>query len=162
MEYSPIPKPLCGILLPAMKNKTSLIVFFQKLFLLLFLITGPLIAKNIYLLLVELAAIALGAWAVILMVRRSKFRVDPEPALNAHLLDTGPYKYIRNPMYSAIILGFGALLVDSYSPLRLVIYILVIAIHLAKISIEEKLLPEKFKDYAAYKSRTRRLIPFIY
>jgi len=43
-----------------------------------------------------------------------------------------------------------------------VIYILVIAVHLAKISIEEKLLPEKFKDYSSYKSRTKRLIPFIF
>ena len=145
-----------------MKNKTSLIVFFQKLFLLLFLLSGPLFAKNIYLLLVELSAIALGAWAVILMMRKSKFRVDPQPAQNAHLLDTGPYRYIRNPMYSAIILGFGAILADSFSLLRLVMYILVIAVHLAKISVEEKLLQELFKDYAAYKSRTKRLIPFIY
>jgi len=144
------------------KNKSSLLVFFQKLFLLLFLITGPLFAKNIYLFVIELLAVALGAWAVILMTRKSKFRVNPKPAQNAHLLDTGPYKYIRNPMYSAIILGFGALILDSFSFVRFYIYILVIAIHLAKISIEEKLLTEKFTGYAAYKSRTKRLIPFIY
>ena len=65
-------------------------------------------------------------------------------------------------MYSAIILGFGAILADSFSLLRLVIYILVIAVHLVKISVEEKLLQEKFDDYASYKSRTKRLIPFIF
>ena len=145
-----------------MINKSTYIVFLQKLFILLFLISGPLLAKNLYLLIIEILAIVLGAWAVILMVRRSKFNDHPEPARNAHLLDTGPYEYIRNPMYTGILLGFGALLVDYFTPIRLLLYILEIAVLLKKISIEEKLLPEKFEGYAAYKSRTRRLIPFVY
>jgi len=139
-----------------------MIVFFQKLFILLFLISGPLIAKNTYLFLIELSAVALGVWAVLLMVRQSRFRVHPEPAQNARLLDTGPYRYIRNPMYCAIVLGFGALLADSVSLVRVLIYILVIAVHLMKITVEEKLLLEKFEGYASYKSRTKRLIPFIW
>jgi protein-S-isoprenylcysteine O-methyltransferase Ste14 len=145
-----------------MKNKSSLLVFLQKLFILLFLISGPLAAKNIYLLIIELLAIALGAWAIITMVRKSKFRVDPEPAQSARLLDTGPYQYIRNPMYSALILGFGALLLDSFTLLRFTIFILEAVVILKKISVEETLLAEKFKGYEVYKSRTRRLIPFIY
>jgi protein-S-isoprenylcysteine O-methyltransferase Ste14 len=145
-----------------MKNKSSLLVFLQKLFILLFLISGPLVAKNMYLLIIELLAIALGAWAIITMVRKSKFRVDPEPAQNARLLDTGPYTYIRNPMYSALILGFGALVLDSFTWLRFTIFLLEAVVILKKISVEETLLPEKFRGYAAYKSRTRRLIPFVY
>ncbi|MCX6792302.1 MAG: isoprenylcysteine carboxylmethyltransferase family protein [Candidatus Gottesmanbacteria bacterium] len=145
-----------------MKNKSTLLVFLQKLFILLFLISGPLLAKNTYLLTIELFAIALGAWAIITMMRKSKFSDHPEPAQNARLLDTGPYRYIRNPMYSAILLGFGALLLDSFSLVRLSIYIVEAVILLKKISIEETLLPEKFKGYPAYKSRTRRLIPFLY
>jgi protein-S-isoprenylcysteine O-methyltransferase Ste14 len=145
-----------------MKNKSSLLVFLQKLFILLFLISGPLVAKNIYLLIIELIAIALGAWAILTMVRKSKFRVDPEPAQKAHLLDTGPYTYIRNPMYSAIILGFGVLVLDTFTLLRFSIYILEVVVLLKKISVEEQLLPQKFPGYAIYKSRTYRLIPFVY
>ena len=145
-----------------MKNKSSLLVFLQKVFILLFLISGPLFAKNIYLLSIELFAIALGAWAIMTMVKKSKFRVDPEPHQSAHLLDSGPYKYIRNPMYTAIILGFGALVLDSFTLVRFTIYVVEAVILLKKISFEEKFLTEKFEGYAAYKSRTKRLIPFIY
>lgn len=120
-----------------MKNKPSLLVFLQKLFILLFLISGPLIAQNIYLLVIELFAIALGAWAILTMVRKSKFRVDPEPAYNAHLLDTGPYRYIRNPMYTALILGFGALVLDSFTWVRLTIFLLETVVLLKKISVEK-------------------------
>lgn len=145
-----------------MKNTSTLLVFLQKLFILLFLISGPLVAKNIYLLVIELLAIALGAWAIMTMVRKSKFRVDPEPSQNAHLLETGPYTYIRNPMYTAILLGFGALVLDSFTLLRFSIYILEAIVLLKKISVEEQLLPQKFPGYEDYKKRTRRLLPFLY
>ena len=128
----------------------------------LFIIAGPWFAKNTVLLVIELAAIALGAWAVIHMIKHSKFRARPDPAENARLLDSGPYKYIRNPMYSAVILGFTALLLDSFTWVRFTIYILEIIVLLKKISFEETVLPQKFPAYATYKSRTRRLIPFIY
>ncbi len=119
-------------------------------------------AKNIYLLGIELLAIALGAWAVTTMLRKSTFRVDPEPARNAHLLSTGPYRFIRNPMYTALIFGFGALVLDSFTWVRFTIFLLETVVLLKKISVEEQLLPVKFKGYSEYKSRTRRLIPFIY
>ncbi len=145
-----------------MKNKSSLLVFLQILFILLFVISGPLVAKNTFLLILELSALVLITWAAIHMKRYSKLRVEPEPAQNARLLETGPYKYIRNPMYSAGLLVTGALILDHFTILRFTIAILIAIVLLKKIAIEEKLLTEKFKNYAAYKSRTRRLIPFVY
>lgn len=145
-----------------MKNKSNLLVFLQKLFILLFLISGPPVAKNIFLLIIELSALALISWAIIHMMRRSKLRVEPEPAQNARLLETGPYSYIRNPMYTAGILMTGALVLDHFTILRFTIFILLIVVLLKKISIEETVLAQKFPGYAEYKKRTRRLIPFIY
>lgn len=133
-----------------MKHQSSLLLFLQLAFAVLFFLTGPLFAA------------ALGAWAVLLMVIKSKFSGHPEPKENARLLDTGPYKYIRNPMYSAILLALGALLLDYITWLRLSVYLIETLILLTKIPIEEKLLAQKFKGYSDYKSRTRRLIPFIY
>ncbi|HUD19269.1 MAG TPA: isoprenylcysteine carboxylmethyltransferase family protein [Patescibacteria group bacterium] len=145
-----------------MRIKSFLLVFFQLLFLFLFFATGPVFANNYALSIVELAAIILGVWAIIHMKRNSKFSGFPTPAEQAKLLHSGPYQYIRNPMYTAWLLVMGVLLLDFYTPIRLVIYILEIVVLLTKISIEEKLLTEKFTDYAAYKSRTKRLIPFVY
>jgi protein-S-isoprenylcysteine O-methyltransferase Ste14 len=145
-----------------MKNKSKLLVFLQIVFILLFLISGPLVAKNIVLLIIETSALVLIVWAAIHMSRYSKLRVAPEPAQSARLLETGPYTYIRNPMYTAGLLFTGALVLDHFTILRCTIFILLAVVLLKKISFEENLLPEKFKNYAAYKSRTRRLIPFIY
>jgi protein-S-isoprenylcysteine O-methyltransferase Ste14 len=129
---------------------------------LLFLISGPLSLHTIYLFIVELCALALIVWAVILMVKKSKFSDQPGPAQNAHLLETGPYKYIRNPIYSGTLLAFGVLLLDHFTILQFTIFVLLTIVLLKKISIEEKLLTQKFKSYSDYKSRTRRLIPFLY
>jgi protein-S-isoprenylcysteine O-methyltransferase Ste14 len=129
---------------------------------LLFLITGPLYIRGIVHLAIDLSAAALGAWAILHMRRKSTFGISPEPKKTAHLLDTGPYAYIRNPMYSAVILGFAVFLADNFSIMRLIIYILLIVVLIYKISREEQFLGKKFTGYAAYKSRTKRLIPFVY
>jgi len=145
-----------------MKNQSTLLLYLQDFFMILFIIVGEWFAINIFLLIIELAAIALGAWAIMHMAKYSKFRARPDPAKEARLLATGPYTYIRNPMYAAVILGFTALLIDSFTWIRFTIYILEIIVLLKKISFEETALAEKFPAYAAYKSRTRRLIPFFY
>lgn len=145
-----------------MKNQSTLLLYLQDFFMILFIIAGEWFAKNTVLLVIELAAITLGMWAIMHMLKYSKFRASPDPAKEARLLATGPYTYIRNPMYAAVILGFTALLVDSFSWLRLTIYVLEIVVLLKKIDFEETALAEKFPAYAAYKTRTRRLIPFVY
>jgi protein-S-isoprenylcysteine O-methyltransferase Ste14 len=124
--------------------------------------TGPLFTRNNYLLIPEFFAILFGCWAVILMSIKSKISPFPQPAENAWLLTTGPFTYIRNPMYAGVLLAMLVLLLDLFTPVRLLLFILETIVFLQKISIEEKLLTEKFKDYSSYKSRTRRLIPFIY
>jgi protein-S-isoprenylcysteine O-methyltransferase Ste14 len=145
-----------------MNNRSSVVVFFQMVFMLLFLVTGPLYIRGVLHLAIVLSSAALGAWAILHMRKESSFGISPEPKKEAHLLDTGPYAYIRNPMYSAVILGFAVFLADNFSPVRLVIYVLLVAVLLFKILREEQFLTKKFTGYAAYKSRTKRLIPFIY
>lgn len=145
-----------------MKITSFVLVFFQLLFLVLFFATGPVFARNLVLFVIEHAAIIFGVWAIIHMKRNSKFKALPQPAKQAKLLSTGPYTYIRNPLYTAWLLVMGVLLIDLFTPVRLLIYLLEIAVLLTKISVEEKLLSKKFKNYKAYKARTKRLIPYIY
>ncbi|HHT9138812.1 MAG TPA: methyltransferase family protein [Candidatus Wunengus sp. YC60] len=139
-----------------------ILVCFQIVFMVLIIGSGPWRPDNVLIGAVEATAIIFGYSAVIHMGIHSKFKGAPEPAKEAKLLVTGPYRYIRNPMYSSFILFFGALTIDHYTPLRLLFYILEIAVLLLKISMEEKFLIKKFPAYAAYKSRTKRLISFIY
>lgn len=80
---------------------------------------------------------------------------DPE------LVTDGPYKYIRHPIYSGILLGgVGTALASSLFWLLIPIVFGVYFIYSA--IFEERLMMQQFpKVYPAYKRRTKMLIPFI-
>ncbi len=87
----------------------------------------------------------------------------PYPKEQGTLIETGPYRLVRHPIYSGVILGvFGwALLVHGWITLGYAIVILVFLD--IKSRREEKWLQEKFQDYASYQKRVaHKLIPFLY
>jgi len=86
----------------------------------------------------------------------------PRPKNNAALVTTGAYRYVRHPIYSGLILmalGWGLWL---HSWLTIGYALLLFAVLDLKARREEKWLLEKFPDYAAYRKRVRKLIPFLY
>lgn len=111
--------------------------------------------------LVIATAILLAVWAVVAM-RQSKLRISPVPAADAALVQNGPYKYIRHPMYSSILIAAAGLLLHYFTWTRLAIAIALLLVLLIKLYWEEKMLKEKFSGYAGYLQHTNRLVPFIY
>jgi protein-S-isoprenylcysteine O-methyltransferase Ste14 len=86
----------------------------------------------------------------------------PYPRDESTLVVTGPYRLVRNPIYSGLIFGaFGyALWVNGWLTL---IYALTLFIFFdIKSRKEERWLAEKFPEYPAYQSRVKKLIPWIY
>lgn len=145
-----------------MKHKTYFLVFLQILLMVAFPFTGQFVARNFILRLIETFGGVLAVWSIAVMMRHSRFSGFPEPKQGAKLLDRGPYRYIRNPMYSSILLVMAVVTIDHFTLLRLAIFVLEAAVLISKIKVEESLLPHAFRGYAEYKKRTRRLIPFIY
>jgi protein-S-isoprenylcysteine O-methyltransferase Ste14 len=80
------------------------------------------------------------------------------------LVDTGIYKFIRHPVYAAVLLellGFGLALSNWIS--ILVLLIPNAASLSYRIFLEEKALERHFgNDYVEYERRTKRLIPGIF
>ncbi len=103
----------------------------------------------------------LGAWAVVTM-KPHRVSPLPQPRREARLVTRGPYRWIRHPMYAAVLSITLALVIDHAKPLRLVAWTILLGDLLLKMQYEETLLARRFPEYAAYRKRTKRLIPFVY
>jgi protein-S-isoprenylcysteine O-methyltransferase Ste14 len=81
---------------------------------------------------------------------------------NHELIERGPYRYVRHPIYSGVILmAFGCTLWWGTAVALVVMIGLPIVLWL-KLSQEERLLTRHFPDeYPRYKLRTKALVPFI-
>ena len=108
-----------------------------------------------------ISSIVLLIWAILAM-QTSKLRVRPEPSETATLITKGPYKLIRHPMYTAVLIGCAALLIHEFSITRLLMFITLTLVLLIKLNWEEKMLGEKFIDYKSYTKTSYKLIPFLY
>lgn len=79
------------------------------------------------------------------------------------VITTGPYRIVRHPMYSAVLLmySFGPLALGSYC--AMIGSVLLILILVARIKNEEKVLSRELEGYQDYLQKTKyRLVPGIW
>lgn len=115
---------------------------------------------NPMVLLMQFFAVVLGLWAVQTM-HLGHFNIVPDPMPEIELVTGGPYKYIRHPMYSSIILFFFPLVILNLDWLSLSLYANLCIILFIKLSYEEYLLVETLPDYEAYQKISKKLIPYL-
>ena len=86
----------------------------------------------------------------------------PKPKEKSTLVESGIFSVVRHPIYSGLSLAaFGWSLIWN-SVAALVAALLLLAFFDIKARCEEPWLEEKFPGYIAYKSRVKKLIPFVY
>ena len=141
--------------------KSYTLVAVQFVCLAAILLTGPLLAPSPWLLAVEAAAVALGLWALI-TVRLGKVQIVPDPHPDAQLVRSGPYRWLRHPMYAALLLGTLALVLAQPTPLRWGLWLILLADLLIKLHYEERLLMQHFGGYRDYMAESKRLVPYVY
>ena len=86
----------------------------------------------------------------------------PKPLPGARLVESGSYGLVRHPIYGGLILGAVGWGLFTASPLALLGAMALTVFFDLKSRREELWLSEQFEDYGAYRSRTRRLLPWIY
>jgi protein-S-isoprenylcysteine O-methyltransferase Ste14 len=81
-------------------------------------------------------------------------RINPIPRPGAPLITCGIYKYLRHPMYFAVMLVGTGLLIQKADLISILVWI-ALAINMSiKARYEDKLLREKHIEAAAYQSKT--------
>ena len=118
----------------------------------------PEFVKNIGLMLTIIGGLILLLALIQLNKNLSPF---PTPKSGSRLIKNGLYKFVRHPIYSGILLGFGGFAVYSSSGYRIMVCLLLYVLFSVKTRYEEKLLLKKYKGYSAYMDKTGKFIPKI-
>ena len=89
------------------------------------------------------------------------FNIVPEIKPEAKLIVTGPYRFVRHPMYSSLILFMIGVVLWHFNWVNLfALFVMSIAV-LLKAFKEEKLWHNNDERYKNYKSKTKMIIPFL-
>ena len=108
----------------------------------------------------QLAALALLIWARITFGRRS-YHLAANPTAGG-LIRTGPYRYIRHPIYTAVCL-FATAGAAAHLSLAAVLFAgLVWCGAIVRMFCEEQLILLRYPEYREYAAATSRMIPFLF
>jgi len=141
--------------------KSIILVIIQLICIVLILLTGSLVPRSFPLQIVFVLALSLGVWAL-WIINFKNFRLTPNFPKDTRLVAKGPYKLIRHPMYSCLLLTTLMIVLDDLSIIRIAIWIILFIDLYIKLIYEEKLIIDRNTDYLIYKRGTKRLIPFIH
>ena len=124
------------------------------------MVNGQVLPENIFLFIAEILLCLIGLWSSFLL--NKNFSVLPVPVKNSALVSSGPYKYVRHPIYTVVILLGIIWAAGKFSYINLTVLILLMIVLVLKLNYEERLLSAKFPGYKNYQSTSKKLIPFIY
>ncbi len=107
------------------------------------------------------ASVTLGWWTLSVN-RPGNFNIRPEPKAQGQLVQTGPYRWVRHPMYGAVLLLAAGASAWLMTLVGWVLWLDLLGVLLAKAFLEERWLLRRYAEYAEYRQQTWRLVPWIY
>jgi protein-S-isoprenylcysteine O-methyltransferase Ste14 len=112
------------------------------------------------------SVILLSFALVLLVLRENTFAtaiVRAQPERGQTVITTGPYRFVRHPMYSAAVLAYLAIPFTLGSVAGLYGIALPVLILAVRIGFEEAVLRRALPGYDAYRAKVRyRLVPFVW
>jgi protein-S-isoprenylcysteine O-methyltransferase Ste14 len=99
-------------------------------------------------------------WARLTFGMRS-FHVGSN-ATQGGLVPTGPYRYVRHPIYAGVLVILAGVLVGHHDVDTLIAVGCAAATLAARIVAEERSVVRTYPEYANYAQRTKRLIPWLF
>jgi protein-S-isoprenylcysteine O-methyltransferase Ste14 len=93
--------------------------------------------------------------------RPGNFNIHPEPHPDGHLVQEGPYRWVRHPMYVSVLLLAAGASVWLGSLLGWALFVALVGVLIGKAHLEEQWLLQRYTEYRAYRQHTWRLLPWI-
>jgi protein-S-isoprenylcysteine O-methyltransferase len=108
------------------------------------------------------AGIALRWWAIVTLGRF--FTVDVQIAKDHELVERGPFRVVRHPSYTGVLLAFLGFALSLGNWAALLVILVPISVALGRrMNVEEEALRNALGvPYITYLRRTKRLVPGIY
>ena len=108
-----------------------------------------------------LAGVAFGVWAIV-TIGTDRVSVMPQVREDAELKTRGPYRIVRHPMYTGLLLACLGLSLCPYAVWKIAVLISLAIVLASKTTIEEQQLRARFPDYEAYAAKTKKFVPYIW
>ncbi len=104
-----------------------------------------------------------GAWLAVAAVLALGVNLTPlpRPKADSVLVVRGPYRVLRHPIYSALVLLFLGWALAWRHPALLALDGLLFVLLLLKSRVEERWLLARYPDYLRYRTRTGALLPRV-
>lgn len=141
-------------------RRSYVLVFIQLASIIFIILTGDVLPSDIFLLIPGIMLIIIAFLSMAEM--KFRFNIVPELPENSSLVTSGPFKYVRHPIYTSLIFLILILVINDFSFIRFGVWLILVTVLNVKLNYEEKILAGEFPDYILYKSKSKKLIPFIY
>jgi len=78
------------------------------------------------------------------------------------VVQTGPYRWIKHPLYFAEGIAILGVVLQYLTPVTVIIFVLHIGVQVCRILYEEDLLRRNCPEYSSYEASRWRLIPYVW
>jgi protein-S-isoprenylcysteine O-methyltransferase Ste14 len=111
--------------------------------------------------LVSTACVLIGMIMMLVTIRHlgRSFSLVPQARL---VVQTGPYRWIKHPLYLAEEIAILGVVLQHLSPVTVTVLVLHIGVQICRILYEEDLLRRNCPEYSSYEASRWRLIPYVW